>query len=126
MTDLQIPAVIHAFYIIATTPDVETYEAVNIPSHYQNHPGPGHHNNPPPPAPGHNQSFQGNGPPPPPVGGQGRQEWDTPMHAQGGHQAPAKGGFENPAYIGSHPQQHQQQQPQSYGAVAEPPSYHKS
>jgi hypothetical protein len=117
MTDIQIPAVIHAFYIIASTPDIETYEAVNIPAHYQNHPAQGHHSNPPPPVAGHNQTFQGNGPPPPVVGGQGRQEWDTPM--QGGHQAPVGG--QNP-YVGTHPQQ----QPQSYGAVAEPPNYHKS
>jgi hypothetical protein len=117
MTDIQIPAVIHAFYIIASTPDIETYEAVNIPAHYQNHPAQGHHNNaPPPPVAAHNQTFQGNGPPPPVVGGQGRQEWDTPMQ---GHQAPVGG--QNP-YVGNHPQQ----QPQSYGAVAEPPSYHKS
>jgi hypothetical protein len=118
----QIPAVIHAFYIIATTPDVEHYEAVNMPSHYQNHPGhaaPVGHHAPPPPQGGfaQNQSYQGNGPPPPApvVGGQGRQEWDAPMHGQG--QAP-----QNPAYMGTHAQQHQ---PQAYGAVAEPPSYHK-
>jgi hypothetical protein len=124
--DFQIPAVIHAFYIIASTPDVEHYEAVNIPSHYQNHPtqghGHGHANNPPPPTQnfGHNQSYSGNGPPPPvqPAGGRA-EEWDTPM--QGGHQQGQ--GMQNPAYMGTHPQQ---AQPQHYGATPEPPSYHKS
>ena len=118
---VQIPAVIHAFYIIASTPDVEHYEAVNIPSHYQNHPGHGHAQNPPPPAHnfGHYQSYSGNGPPPvQPVGGRA-EEWDTPM--QGGHQHGQ--GMQNPAYMGTHPQQ---AQPQHYGATPEPPSYHKS